>query len=456
MVTTAIPADIRSLPLAPKSPLSYWDRLRCARAFDTGPERMRDAGGSVTRVILGPKPLVPPAVFVTSPQGAHDVLGRTDAFADRGEMPISKDFRHLLGGNLLTLPHDEWLPRRRAMQPMFTKQHVPRYAGHMATAAEEICRSWGDDDVDLDVQCRKLTLRALGRSVLGVDLDQRADEVGPALRTALEWLADRAVQPVRAPRWLPTPGQRRARAAKRVLHDLAANILDACRVDPELDAPLVRALIASTDPRTGMPLADREICDELVLFMLAGHDTTSTTITYALWALGHHQALQDRVLVEVAELGDRPLTTDDVPRLGFTVQVLHEALRLCPPAPVISRMVMQDIDVDGCRVAAGSAAIVGVYAMHRDPALWEDPLEFDPDRFSRQRSEGRSRWQYLPFGGGPRSCIGDHFAMLEATLALATIVRHVDIRSLDRDFATDVPFTTVAAKPIRARARQRI
>jgi cytochrome P450 len=205
-----------------------------------------------------------------------------------------------------------------------------------------------------------------------------------------------------------------------------------------------------------MPLTDREICDELVLFMLAGHDTTSTTITYALWALGHHQALQDRVLVEVAELGDRPLTTDDVPRLGFTVQVLHEALRLCPPAPVISRMVMQDIDVDGCRVAAGSAAIVGVYAMHRDPALWEDPLEFDPDRFSRQRSEGRSRWQYLPFGGGPRSCIGDHFAMLEATLALATIVRHVDIRSLDRDFATDVPFTTVAAKPIRARARQRI
>ena len=150
----------------------------------------------------------------------------------------------------------------------------------------------------------------------------------------------------------------------------------------------MRALIGTTDPRTGLPLTDREICDELVLFMLAGHDTTSTTITYALWALGHHRELQDRVLVEVAELGDRPLTPADVPRLGFTVQVLHEALRLCPPAPVISRMVMQDIDVDGCRVEAGSVAIVGVYAMHRDPELWDDPLEFDPDRFSTQRSEG--------------------------------------------------------------------
>jgi cytochrome P450 len=94
--------------------------------------------------------------------------------------------------------------------------------------------------------------------------------------------------------------------------------------------------------------------------------------------------------------------------------------------------------------------------MHRDPTLWDNPLEFDPDRFGPQRSKGRSRWQYLPFGGGPRSCVGDHFAMLEATLALATIVRRVDIRSLDRDFATAVPFTAVAANPIRARVRQRI
>jgi cytochrome P450 len=166
--------------------------------------------------------------------------------------------------------------------------------------------------------------------------------------------------------------------------------------------------------------------------------------------------LQNRVFVEVAELGDRPLTTDDVPRLRFTVQVLHEALRLCPPAPSISRLLMRDVEVDGHWVPAGTLAVIGVYAMQRDPELWDHPLEFDPDRFSPERSAGRSRWQYLPFGGGPRSCIGDHFAMLEATLALATIVRQVDIRSLDGVFATDVPFTAVAAGPIRAQVRQRI
>jgi cytochrome P450 len=448
--------DVASLPPAPKNPLPYWQRLKATRELTVGPEKLRDAGGPVTMSILGPKRLIPPLVLVSSPQGARDVLGRTDAFVDRGQLPASKELRRLMGGNLLDLPHDEWLPRRRALQPMFTKQQVPRFAGHMAGAAEMVSRSWGDGaEVDLDTECRKLTLRALGRSVLGLDLDERAEAVGPALRTALKWVIDRAVRPLNVPRWLPTPAQRRARAASATLHELAAEILCAARADPTRDAPLVRALMGATDPQTGQPLTDSEICDELVLFMLAGHDTTSTTLTYALWALGHNGQLQDRVADEVGELGDRLLTPEDVPRLGYTVQVLYEALRLCPPGANAVRRIMQDIEVDGYRVGAGTFAVVGIYAMHRDPELWEDPLTFDPDRFSPQRSKGRSRWQYLPFGGGPRSCIGDHFAMLEATLALATIVRQARITSLDDDFPLATPFTVVAAAPIRARVHPR-
>jgi cytochrome P450 len=118
-------------------------------------------------------------------------------------------------------------------------------------------------------------------------------------------------------------------------------------------------------------------------------------------------------------------------------------------------MVMKDFDVDGYRVEAGTLVLVGIYAMHRDPALWDRPLVFDPDRFSPANSKDRDRWQFLPFGGGPRSCIGDHFAMLEATLGLATIIRHTEIQSLDDDFPLAVPFTMVAAAPIRARVRPR-
>ena len=448
--------DVAKLPLAPKNPLPYRHQLRAVRSLIDGFQELFDAGGPITRMVLGPKWLFPTAVLVASPQGARDVLGRTDEIADRGGATTSIQIRRLMGGNLLVLPHHQWLPRRRALQPMFTKQHVPRYSGHMAAAAQTVVDGWCDGaTVDLDTQCRVLSLRALGRSVLGLDLDARADTVGPALRSALSWVADRGTRPVNLPQWVPTPGQRRARRANATLHRLAAEILAAVRADPARDAPLVRALITAADPQTGQPLSDDDICHELVLFILAGHDTTSTTLTYSLWALGHHPTIQDRVFDEVSALGDRPLTPDDVPRLGHTVRVLHEALRLCPPGAGTPRLLKKDLAVDGYRLEAGTMAVVSFYAMHRNPELWDDPLAFDPDRFLPERSQGRSRWQYLPFGGGPRSCIGDHFAMLEATLALATIIRAARIESLNDDFPLATPFTVIAAEPIDARVHPR-
>src|SRR6516162_6263312 len=456
MLEAAESVDVAKLPMAPKNPLRYRDQLRAVRSLIDGIQELLDAGGPVTRLVFGPKRLFPTAVLIASPQGARDVLGRTDEISDRGGVPSTIQMYRLMGGNLLDLPHHQWLPRRRTLQPMFTKQYVPRYAGHMAAAAQTVVDGWGDGaTVDLDTQCRALTLRALGRSVLGLDLDARADTIGPALRTTQSWITDRTTRPLNLPHWLPTRGQQRARRANATLHRLAAEILAAVRADPDRDAPLVRALITAADPHTGQPLSDDDICHELVLFILAGHDTTSTTLAYSLWALGRHPAIQQRVFDEVSELGDRPLTPDDVPRLGHTVRVLHEALRLCPPAAGTTRMVMKDFDVDGYRVEAGTLVLVGIYAMHRDPALWAHPLVFDPNRFSPANSKDRDRWQFLPFGGGPRSCIGDHFAMLEATLGLATIIRHTEIQSLDADFPLAVAFTLVAAAPIRARVRPR-
>jgi len=455
MVDTVQRPAVTSLPLAPKNPLPYRQRLEAARDLAAGPEMLRDAGGQVTRNILGPKWLLPPFVVVTSPQGARDVLGRKDADADRGPLSLLVELRRVVGGNLLNLPHDEWLPRKRALQPLFTKQHVVRFAGEMTQAAEQVCARWSDgDEVDLSAEAHTLTLRALGRSVLGLDLDERAEAVGPMIRTAFKWAADRALRPIRAPRWLPTPGRRRALEASAALHQLAAEILRACRTDPTTNAPLVHALLAATDSQTGRGLSDSEMCDELASFMVGGHDTIATVLTYALWALGNHRDLQDRVFAEVNDIPG-PLTSDAVGGLTLTVQVLHEAMRLCPPGPSIPRLVMHDIEVDGYRVQAGTYAVVGAYAMHRDPTLWDDPLTFDPDRFSPQRSKDRDRWQYLPFGGGQRSCIAGHFGMLEATLALATIVAAVEIDSRNSDFPIVTPFTLIPDGPIPARIRRR-
>lgn len=203
--------DVAKLPLAPKNPLPYRHQLRAVRSLIDGHQELLDAGGPVTRIVLGPKWLFPTAVLIASPQGARDVLGRTDEIADRGETPTVID-------------------------------------------------GWRDGaTVDLDTECRALTMRALGRSVLGLDLDAKADAVGPALRTALSWVADRATRPVNLPQWVPTPGQQRAQRANATLHQLAAEILAAVRADPDRDAPLVRALITAADPQTGQPLSDDEI-----------------------------------------------------------------------------------------------------------------------------------------------------------------------------------------------------
>ncbi|KRE27852.1 cytochrome P450 [Mycobacterium sp. Soil538] len=447
-------ADVRSLPLAPRNPLPLRELVKLVRRLDTGQDVIRAAGGPVTRIQLGPAKVVPPIVAVMSPAGMRDVLGRNDASTDR--CIIHEEVRGMAGDSLFVLPNDQWRPRKRALQPVFTKASVRNFGGHMAKAAEAFVDRWpSGGEVDLDVECRRVAMQSLGRSVLGIDLNERGDTIARCMHVASSYTADRALRPVRAPRWLPTRSRRRARAAVDAMRTITDEMVAACRADPDRDAPLVQALIAASDPQTGRPLTDAEISNDLLIFMLAGHDTTATALTYALWILGHHPQVQERVAAEAAAIGDRELTPEDVSRLDYTVQVLHEAVRLCPPAAGVARVVTRDIEVTGYRVEAGSLVALGLYALHHDPELWPDPMAFDPDRFSPENVKARDRWQFLPFLGGGRPCIGEHFARLETTLALATVIRAMTIESLDDDFECEVPFTTVAKGPIKARVNPR-
>ena len=446
--------DARTLPLAPKNPLPLWQLVKLVRRLDTGQEVIRDAGGPITRIQFGPKRLFPPLVAVMSPNGMRDVLGRSDASSER--CVYHDEVRNMAGDSLFVLPNEQWRPRKRALQPVFTKHNVRNFGGHMSRAAQAFVDRWPNGgDVDLDVECRRVAMQSLGRSVLGVDLNERADTIATCMHVASSYTADRALRPARAPRWLPTPARRRARAATAAMKKITDEMVRACREDPTRDAPLVQALIAATDPETGLPISDDDISNDLLIFMLAGHDTTATALTHSLWVLGHHPDIQDRVAAEAAAIGDRELTPDDVPRLAYTVQVLHESLRLCPPAAGVARLATRDIAVDGYRIEAGTLVAVGLYGLHHDPTLWPDPMTFDPDRFSPENVKNRNRWQFLPFLGGGRPCIGEHFARLETTLALATIVRAMQVRSADDTFECEVPFTTVAKGPIGARLTPR-
>lgn len=437
-------------PLPPKVVgLGLGERLDALRNFHTGAAVLRDHGGPVVRVPIGPRRVTPQFVLVTSPTGAHDVLAGFDGALDKG-VPVHEETKHV-GLNLFNLPHEAWKPRRRAIQPLFTKKHVRDFAVHMSAEAELAAeRAVAAGRVDLDPFTRRLTLQVLGRSVLGQDLGPRAEAMAGDFATLLEYFTDRGVAPVRVPARWPTPGNRRFSRARERFFTVIDEAVDQCRRDPGHPAELIRLLLDARDPETGRPLTAEDIRGELSAFLIAGHDTTATTLCYSLWALGRDASLQDRVAAEAAALGGRPLDADDVPSLELTTRVVHEALRLCPPAAVVARMAVRDVVVDGWRVPAGSNVVVGIMAMHTDPALWPDPQRFDPDRFLPEASHNRDRWQYLPFGAGPRSCIGDHFAMLEATLGLATLVRAARVESLEPEFPLAVPFTMTAGGPIPA------
>ena len=448
--------DVADLPPAPKNPLPYRRRLSAVRHFDTGLPLLCEAGGPVTRVVLAPRRLMPALVLVSSPQGARDVLLRNGSVAERGQTTVSRELRALVGDNLLTMCQDDWLPRRRAVQPIFTRQHVAALGSQVAPLAERAAAGWiTAGEVDLDRECRALSLRALGMSVLGSGMSGTDEPVAAALRNSVHWAVDRAMRPVNLPRWWPTRGRRRAVAANTALRGLAAEILQACHTDDAIDAPLVRALIGAVDPETGAQLSDSAICDELVLFMLAGHETIAMALTYALYALGHHPDIQDRLADEVGALDVPAFDVADLPRLGYATQVLREAMRMCSPALVLGRMAMTDLAVDGYRVSAGDFVAVSVPAIHHNPQVWENPGRFDPDRFTDDRMRTRDRWDYLPFGAGQRACLGDHFALQEGTLALASIVSRARICALSSDFPLDVPLTAVPAAPVPAAVRAR-
>jgi cytochrome P450 len=450
-------ASVQRLPPVPANPLPYFRRLRAVRNLETGLPLLRSAGGPITRIVLAPRWVMPPVVLISSPRGAQDLLSRSGSAAERGETTVSHELSAVLGDNLLTMSHAEWLPRRRVIQHLFTARNVPRFAGHVAGLADEFAGRWlAGGEIDLDRECRALTLRALGLSILGVDLQSRHDIVAAVLRDTVPWAVARAMRPVNTPRWWPTGARRRAVAASQGLHRLAADILRTCRDRPDVDAPLVRALMAATDPETGEPLSERAICDELVLFLVAGHETIATALTYALYAVGHHRQAQQRAAEEAAGLGTGPLTAEDVPRLGYTVQVIREALRVCPPTAALGRMVMRDIAVGGHRVEAGTLALVSVIALHHDPDLWSDPLSFNPDRFDAAAGPAQRRWDYLPFGAGPRRCLGDHFALQQATVAMAGLLRQVEVQALGNAFPTIAPLTVIPAAPVPALIRRRV
>jgi cytochrome P450 len=390
-------------------------------------ERAMRAHGDVVRFVVGPpgRRVVLHALF--EPDQVRQAL------TDQGhtkDMAFYTAFAETLGDALLTSDGERWRRQRRIIQPLFTRQRMAGQVSVMAEEATGLVAWWrpaadAGRPVDLHHELTGFTLRVIGRLLFGTDVDAAVDRIGAAFPVLNRHIHRRVVSPVRWPPGWPAPANRRAARARADLDALVDQIIDRRRAGgaPEAD-DLVARLLAARDPDGGDPLDDREVREQILLFLLAGHETTATALTFTLHLLGRHPEVQRRVREEARTvLGDRAPTAADAASLAYTTAVVKEAMRLYPPVYGIGRRTGAPGVVGGYLLPAGSALLISPWVTHRHPRHWERPDRFDPDRFTPERVAARHRYAYLPFGGGPRACIGSWFALLEAVVATAVVVR---------------------------------
>jgi cytochrome P450 len=228
------------------------------------------------------------------------------------------------------------------------------------------------------------------------------------------------------------------------------------RKNPTGGSDLVSLLIGAADEKTGERLSDDEIRDQALVFLMAGHETTATSLTFALHLLGHHPEVQHRVHEEVdAVLGGQAPTFDNVRALEYTTMVVKEAMRLYPAAPNIARMSKTAFEADGYTIPAQAGTIVSSWGTHRHPKFWDDPWAFDPERFTPEREKARHRYAYFPFGGGPRACIGQYFSMLESVIVTAMAMQAYQVKTTERKVPLFVGITLRPGEPMPAILKRR-
>jgi cytochrome P450 len=437
------------VPTAPGLPVlgSAVDFAR--RMLDTQVRAMREIG-DVVRFVVGPPGARVTLYAVYDPEGAHRVLAGASA-RYRKDNRLYAEMSDAFGDGLLTSQDETWLRQKRFLQPLFTHAQVAQYVPAMAAEARTLVERWtGRESVELHGETGRLTLRVVGRALLGADLDEAVDVLRTMLPALSEDLRRRGFSPFPTPPGWPTPANLRLRRHRAALDGVVDRLVAARRAAGGGDDLLGR-LIAARDGDAA--LSDDEVRDQVLVFLFAGSDTTATALTAALHLLGSHPGVQDRARAEVRAVldGGEP-TAADLGRLIYLTQVVKEALRLYPPAYATSRRLTGgDDEIAGHRIPDG--ADVGVYpwATHRHPRHWDEPERFDPDRFTPEREAARARYAWFPFGGGPRTCIGAHFALLESLTVLAAVLGSYRLETPDRPIPVVPKITLHPAGPVEAR-----
>ena len=417
-------------------------------------ERARRECGDVVRLEAGPPRMRAVTYAFFHPDAVRHAMA-TEADRYRKDNRFYVELRWSLGDGLLNSQDARWKRQRRFIQPLFTRRRIAGYAAAMGEEAEALAPRWrtaiaAGEPIDLHAEMSRVTLRIVGRLLFGADVERAVPVVAYAFPVLGEFSRARAYSPVRLPPSWPLPSHRRARRAQAAIHAVCDELIAARRADGGDGDDLMSLLVGARED--GETLSDAEIRDQVLIFMLAGHDTTAIALTFALHLLGQHPEAQARVRAEAAEVcAGRTPDAGDVERLAYTTMVLKEAMRLYPPAWGFGRRVTGGDEVGGYAVPPGADVIVSPWVTHRHPAFWAEPERFDPERFAPDAEAARHRHAYFPFGAGPRACIGQYSSLLEAAILLAVIVRDHEVASLARTVPLAPRITLHPAAPVPAR-----
>lgn len=399
--------------------------------------------GDAVRLPLGPKTL---HVF-NHPDYAKHVLADNASNYQKGIGQIHA--RRVIGDGLLTSEGELWRKQRKTIQPVFQPKRIARQATVMAEEAEKLVtrltQRAGQGPVDIRAEMTGLALGVLGHTLIESDLDE-FDSIGHAFEVVQDQAMFEVMSLGAVPMWIPLPKQLRFRRARRDLQGIVDQLAAEKGSNPDGDnliARLIDSVRKETDPQIGRT----RMRDELVTLLLAGHETTASTMSWAFYLLDQHPEAWDRVHAEAVEVFSRgPLDAEALHGLTFTTMVLQETMRLYPPVWLLPRIAQADDEIDGYHVPAGSDVLISPYLLHRHPGLWPDPKRFDPERFEPDRHSGRDRYAYIPFGAGPRFCVGNSLGMMEATIVLATVARDLRLRKTPGYEVVGEPMLTLRAR----------
>ncbi|MDH4094031.1 MAG: cytochrome P450 [Betaproteobacteria bacterium] len=375
-----------------------------------------------------------PIYWVTGPQFIRAVLlEERDKFAKLAQIRL---LGPLLGKGILTSEGADWKWQRQASAPMFRPQELVHFVPGFVQATRRLMARWTDNAVrPIERDMTQVTFDVISATLLpsaDAGMPAAIEDSTASFQRAGAW--GQLFAWVHAPRWLPQPGRRRSAAAVAALRGAVHRIVAERRAAGEAKDDLLARLMRARDPDTGQQMNDEQLVDNLLTFYLAGHETTAKALTWTLYLLARYPHWARRLEAEVgAVTGGAEVSAAHAERLPLVQQVLKESMRLYPPVPIMTRQAVADTVLDGHAIRAGASLVMPIYVIHRHARRWEEPDAFLPERFAPEREDAIPRYQYMPFGAGPRICIGMAFAMIEATVILATLLQRVRFAPAGRD-----------------------